>query len=97
MEISFNHFWTTCECCGTTVICGNCGNNLCNGGVGEYADRSTCPACDSAYEMMMRDDETEKVLIPFSGWPKIPNPHKRFQTGISSTLEELVLGGSIDG
>jgi hypothetical protein len=73
MQVSYNHFWSKCDLCGDRVICGNCGNNACNGGVGRYKDGTTCPACDSAYKIMQADDP-KKILIPLSQWPSFPNP-----------------------
>lgn len=76
--VSYKHFWSACDCCGATVICGNCGNNACNGGVGLQEDGSDCPACESAYQLMMREDDQPKHLISLSDWPKFPNPDSRF-------------------
>jgi hypothetical protein len=43
-----------------TVLCGQCGNNACNGGTGEVMGREhgttmPCPACESAYQMDMTE------------------------------------------
>jgi len=46
----YEHYWSECEMCGPTVICGKCGNNCCNGGYGELPDGTTCDACPSAHE-----------------------------------------------
>lgn len=46
-----------CEHCqDTTIICGNCGNNCCNGGYGEVPGPEPytmmqCPHCKDAYNI----------------------------------------------
>jgi hypothetical protein len=45
-----DHFWSECDLCGPMVICGNCGNNCCNGGFGTLSDGSACSECESAYD-----------------------------------------------
>ncbi len=46
------HYWTDCDFCeARTVICGECGNNCCNGGHGALANGAECPSCPSAYDM----------------------------------------------
>jgi hypothetical protein len=52
-KVTPQHEWSYCKLCDTTmVLCGTCGNNTCNGGYGTLPDGSTCPDCQSAYEMM---------------------------------------------
>jgi hypothetical protein len=38
------HRWEWCPRCGPMVVCGKCGNNMCNGG-------SYCEACESAFQL----------------------------------------------
>lgn len=48
----FGHRWDYCDHCeGRMVVCGQCGNNCCNGGYGEMAPGIKCGACPSAYDM----------------------------------------------
>lgn len=43
-----------CEMCEVnTPICGNCNNNLCNGGHGIEKDGSPCKQCPKVYEEWM--------------------------------------------
>jgi hypothetical protein len=45
------HFWDYCSLCEhDVVICGKCGNNTCNGGLG-IVDGKECDAGESAYKM----------------------------------------------
>ncbi len=44
-----HHALGFCSMCGLTVLCGRCGNNMCNGGHGE---KGRCPDCPSAYERL---------------------------------------------
>jgi hypothetical protein len=41
------HKWRLCRQCGPTVICGYCGNNVCNGGTGTLPDGQKC-GCSEA-------------------------------------------------
>jgi DNA-directed RNA polymerase subunit RPC12/RpoP len=50
------HRWVFCDDCRIeTVICGTCGNNVCNGWSGEFDDGKggvmRCPDCESAYRL----------------------------------------------
>ena len=50
------HRWIFCETCDIeTVVCGRCGNNVCNGGSGEVGNgkggTKPCPECESAYQL----------------------------------------------
>lgn len=47
----------TCEC--PTVLCPECGNNVCNGSNGKYTGgyegpEDECPSCEKAYQIDMR-------------------------------------------
>lgn len=47
------HYWNYCHLCGhEVVICGECGNNTCNGGYGEV-DGEECGSCQSAYDLYL--------------------------------------------
>ena len=49
----YKHYSAYCEQCETEVIiCGQCGNNTCNGGVGEV-NGEKCSACEEAYSIFM--------------------------------------------
>jgi len=55
-----DHRWEYCgHCERMTVICGKCGNNMCNGGRGEFYvegldEMIPCPGCESAYQLDMK-------------------------------------------
>lgn len=60
-----SHQFEYCELCQTdTVICGQCGNNVCNGNTG-IIDGKPCDHCDEAYVLFMKG----KDGIP--GWNNI--------------------------
>lgn len=42
------HRWAMCEICGPTVLCGDCGNNVCNGSTGKLPNGKPC-GCDTAF------------------------------------------------
>jgi hypothetical protein len=47
------HYWHYCNHCEhDVVICGECGNNTCNGGYGEV-DGEECGSCPSAYDLYL--------------------------------------------
>lgn len=49
------HRWAFCDLCADEmVICGQCGNNCCNGCYGEI-DGKPCDACPSAYDKQDRE------------------------------------------
>lgn len=60
------HEWYYCSQCERwTVVCGQCGNNSCNGGTGEVmgpepGTTMPCSACESAYQMDMNERPTEQ-------------------------------------
>lgn len=43
------HKWFVCEMCGPSVLCGNCGNNTCNGGSGDI-NGEPCEYCLDAHK-----------------------------------------------
>lgn len=45
------HKWDWCRMCGPHVVCGQRGNNACNGGYGLLPDGSKCGGCASAYDL----------------------------------------------
>jgi hypothetical protein len=51
------HEWSWCSLCEIwTTVCGTCGNNVCNGGMGEEMGPEPgtmipCRSCESAYQM----------------------------------------------
>lgn len=46
-----------CEC--ETIICGQCNNNLCNGGSGIGPDGKKCKQCAEAYKEWMQKLEKQ--------------------------------------
>ena len=51
---NIKHRWVFCSHCDRyTVICGNCNNNSCNGGVGEINGKP-CTYCEEAYKMSLQ-------------------------------------------
>lgn len=47
------HYWSYCSLCDhDVVICGQCGNNTCNGGHGTVNGKE-CDACKSAYDIYL--------------------------------------------
>ncbi len=51
------HYKKYCNLCfEDIVVCGNCGNNTCNGGQG-FVNGSPCPDCNSAYDIYLAGDE----------------------------------------
>ena len=62
--MSFQHTWYYCELCqGKVVICGNCGNNCCNGGYGQV-DGVDCTYCSEAYELQDLYKEDINTFLP---------------------------------
>jgi hypothetical protein len=69
-----SHLWEFCHHCQTdTVICGTCGNNVCNGGSGripkgaQHPDGQECPDCESAYQLWLatpRDASGRRRPVP---------------------------------
>lgn len=48
--MTVKHFWKYCgHCKDRMVVCGQCGNNCCNGGYGEMPPGVECDSCPSAY------------------------------------------------
>ena len=51
-----NHRWFVCHMCGQAVLCGTCGNNSCNGGIGRVGgdisqrELPECPDCRDSWE-----------------------------------------------
>lgn len=45
------HKWELCSMCGPMIVCGTCGNNSCNGGMGHLPDGKECPDCESSWKL----------------------------------------------
>jgi hypothetical protein len=64
--MEYTHHIKYCDICEEdTAVCGKCGNNCCNGGVGEIigpnpGELIKCDACNSAYEL---HNQSNKVKI----------------------------------
>jgi hypothetical protein len=70
------HFWAYCgHCQRPIVICGNCGNNCCNGGSGEYADGSKCEICNDAYDFQDLG-QGDNPMIDLIDRPEPTNPNR---------------------
>lgn len=56
------HRWEVCSMCGPMVVCGNCGNNCCNGASGKTGSQSIDCDCDDAYDMQDLREVPQVVL-----------------------------------
>lgn len=84
----FGHYWAFCtHCDGPMVICGNCGNNCCNGGSGEYDDGSKCQICLDAYDFQALG-QGDRPLIDLSDRPEPMNPDRWILRDRAMTPEE---------
>jgi hypothetical protein len=62
--MNLQHTWFYCGLCQSkTVICGNCGNNCCNGGYGQV-DGVDCTYCSEAYELQDLYGDDISTFLP---------------------------------
>jgi len=75
------HYWAYCNHCECPmVICGNCGNNCCNGGTGQYADGTSCDICLDAYTFQDLGPP-EDWVVPTTPAPIPPKPNMFYVKG----------------
>lgn len=83
------HKWYLCGMCGPTILCGTCGNNACNAGIGKLPNGEDCPDCESSWKLQEEFVETEAGKVYNDYAAKLHNEsmsHRRYWDNIEFYL-----------